>query len=359
VLELGLTAAVEADAAGVAVPETTWLVLMRMCDALAAIVDVTANPPRQGDADDGHGLIIDGAGTHRWSSLLHTGDVLFGRQKWWPHASTEDVRTPLLGSLSDGARTAAVRPAERPTHLSDAGMTIMRTSGTTGEIWVRCDGGPHGFLSIAAHAHADALSVEVRHDGVDILADPGTYCYHGQPEWRSYFRSTLGHNTLELDGRNQSQSGGPFMWTRHAHTSVLVANGARWTAEHDGYARGREPASHRRTVHLNRERGEVRVQDDVRAPAAHDCRLAFHLGPAVTAVLDEHSAVLSWRGRTASLELPAGLTWTAHRGEENPPLGWYSTEFGHREPATTLIGTGRAGGALRVPLVTVLRFHDS
>ena len=27
------------------------------------------------------------------------------------------------------------------------------------------------FLSIAAHAHADALSVEVRCDGVDILAD--------------------------------------------------------------------------------------------------------------------------------------------------------------------------------------------
>ncbi|HEX6357320.1 alginate lyase family protein [Actinophytocola sp.] len=359
VLELGLTAAVEADAAGVAVPETMWLVLMRMCDALAAIVDVKVNPPRQGDADDGHGLIVDGAGAHRWSSLLHTGDVLFGRQRWWPLVSTEDVRTPLLGSLSDGARPTAVRPAERPTHLSDAGMTIMRTTGTTGEIWVRCDGGPHGFLSIAAHAHADALSVEVRHDGVDILADPGTYCYHGQPAWRSYFRSTLGHNTLELDGRDQSQSGGPFMWTRHARTSVLVANGSRWTAEHDGYARGREPASHRRTVHLNRDRGEVRIQDDVRAPTVRNCRLAFHLGPEVTTVLDGHSALLSWRDRTASLELPTTLTWTAHHGEENPPLGWYSTEFGHREPATTLIGAGLAGGPARLPLVTVLRFHDS
>jgi Heparinase II/III-like protein/Heparinase II/III N-terminus len=358
VLELGLAAAVEADAAGVTVPDTTWLVLMRMCDALAAIVDVTANPPRQGDADDGHGLIVDGAGTHRWSSLLHTGDVLFGRQRWWPLVSTEDVRTPLIGSLSNGARTDAVRPVERPAHLSDAGMTIMRTTGTTGEIWVRCDGGPHGFLSIAAHAHADALSVEVRHDGVDILADPGTYCYHGQPEWRSYFRSTLGHNTLELDGRDQSQSGGPFMWTRHARTNVLVANGARWTAEHDGYARGREPAAHRRTVHLDRERAEVTLHDEVRAPGARDCRLAFHLGPEVTVVLDGHDAVLSWRDRTASLALPVELTWTAHRGEENPPLGWYSTEFGRREPTTTLVGTGRTGGQRRSPLVTTLRFHS-
>lgn len=358
VLELGITAAVEADAAGVTVPDTTWLVLMRMCDALAAIVDVQVNPPRQGDADDGHGLIVDGAGTHRWSSLLHTGDVLFGRQRWWPLVSMEDARTPLLGALSNGVRTDAVRPAERPTHLADAGMTIMRTTGTLGEVWVRCDGGPHGFLSIAAHAHADALSVEVRHDGVDILADPGTYCYHGQPDWRSYFRSTLGHNTLELDGRDQSQSGGPFMWTRHARTSVLVANGAKWTAEHDGYSRGREPAAHRRTVHLDRDRREVTLHDEVRAPGPRDCRLAFHLGPEVTVVLDGHSAVLSWHDRTASLELPPELTWTAHRGEENPPLGWYSTEFGRREPATTLVGAGRAGGPRQEALVTTLRFRS-
>lgn len=356
VLELGLAAAVEADAAGVAVPDTTWLVLMRMCDALAGIVDIKVNPPRQGDADDGHGLVVDGTATHRWSSLLHTGDLLFGRQRWWPLVSIDDVRTPLLSSLSNGARTDAVRPVERPTHLADAGMTILRTTDMHAEIWCRCDGGPHGFLSIAAHAHADALSVEVRHDGVDILADPGTYCYHGQPEWRSYFRSTLAHNTLELDGHDQSRSGGPFMWTRHARTSVLAANGARWTAEHDGYARGREPAAHRRTVHLDRERREVTLRDEVRAPAARNCRLAFHLGPEVAAVLEGSSAVLSWRDRTALLTLPDALTWTAHRGEENPPLGWYSTEFGSREPATTLIGAGFTGGPLHKPLVTVLRF---
>jgi hypothetical protein len=357
VLELGIAGAVEADAAGVAVPDTTWLVLMRMCDALAAVVDVAGNPPRQGDADDGHGLVVDGAGTHRWAGLLHTGDVLFGRQRWWPRLSTEDVRTPLIGSLCQGVRTDAVRPAERPVHLADAGMTIMRTAGTLGEIWCRCDGGPHGFLSIAAHAHADALSVEVRHDGVDILADPGTYCYHGQPQWRGYFRSTLGHNTLELDGRDQSQSGGPFMWTRHARTTELVATGSKWTAEHDGYSRGREPAAHRRTVQLDADRRELLVHDEVRAPATRDCRLAFHLGPEVTVVLDGHSAVLSWRNRTASMTLPSTLTWTAHRGAENPPLGWYSSEFGRREPATTLIGTGRAGGPGQPPLITVLRFH--
>ena len=362
VLELGVAAAVEADAAGVRVPDTTWLVLMRMCDTLAAIVDVRLNPPRQGDADDGHGLILDGAGTHRWASLLHVGDQLFGRLRWWPQVPVDDVRTPLVAALSNGARNDAVRPSNRPDHLADAGMTFLRTADREpGEIWCRCDGGPHGFLSIAAHAHADALSVEVRHDGVEILADPGTYCYHGQPEWRGYFRSTLGHNTLELDGRNQSQSGGPFMWTRHARTQVLTANPgqgavATWRAEHDGYSRGREPAVHRRTVRLDRKVRELEIHDEVRSVGGHDCRLAFHLGPAVTALLDGHTALLSWDDRTAVLELPRELEWAAHRGVEDPPLGWYSADFGLREPTTVLVGTGRAGGDQAASFVTVLRF---
>ncbi|MFL6126863.1 heparinase II/III family protein [Actinophytocola sp.] len=120
-----------------------------------------------------------------------------------------------------------------------------------------------------------------------------------------------------------------------------------------------QAVAHRRTVHLDRDRREVTLQDEVRAPVARDCRLAFHLGPEVDVVLDGHSAVLSWHDRTASLELPPALSWTAHRGEEHPPLGWYSTEFGHRVPATTLLGAGLAGGQRQPALVTVLRFHDS
>ena len=57
-------------------------------------------------------------------------------------------------------------------------MTILSSEAPRGpEIWCRCDGGPLGFLSIAAHGHADALSVEVRYDGVEVLVDPGTYCF--------------------------------------------------------------------------------------------------------------------------------------------------------------------------------------
>ncbi|CBG69454.1 conserved hypothetical protein [Streptomyces scabiei 87.22] len=364
VLELGLAALAEADAAGVEVPATVRPVLLRMTDALAAVVDNRLRPPRQGDADDGHGLIVDGAGTDRWASLLATGDAVFGRLDWWPAVTGTDVRTPLLAALvkpypENGTELSVTRPASRPTRFADAGMTILRGPR---EIWVRCDGGPHGFLSIAAHAHADALSLEVRHDGVDVFADPGTYCYHGQPEWRRYFRSTLGHNTLELDGTDQSVSGGPFLWTRQARSRVLVSDTsgegtARWCAEHDGYA----PSVHRRRVELTAASRELRVVDEIhgRHSPRRAVRLAFHLGPAIAADLVGHRAELTWtrdgEDRSAVLDLPGQLAWSAHRGESDPPLGWYSAGFGRKEPATTLIGTGFADGA--EGFTTVLGFR--
>ncbi|MGW7518672.1 alginate lyase family protein [Streptomyces sp. NPDC054796] len=383
VLELGLAAVAEADAADVPVPAPVRLVLLRMTDALAAVVDSRTRPPRQGDADDGHGLIVDGAGTDRWASLLATGEAVFGSRPWWPTVTGTDVRTPLLAALirpypKDGSAPDVARPATRPAHFADAGMTILRGPGKTGEIWCRCDGGPHGFLSIAAHAHADALSVEVRHDGVDVLADPGTFCYHGQPEWRRYFRSTLGHNTLQLDGADQSVSGGPFLWTRHARSRVLTADTsgaapdtpgtadtsgasgrgvARWCAEHDGYGR----SVHRRRVELTAAEQELRVTDEVRGPrrAVH---LAFHLGPAIAADLVGNWAVLTWtrdgEDRFAVLDLPGQLSWRAHRGETDPPLGWYSPGFGRKEPSTTLVGTGFTDGTASAgEFTTVLRFR--
>ncbi|UNZ15916.1 alginate lyase family protein [Streptomyces sp. 891-h] len=377
VLELGLAAVAEADAARVPVPVTVRLVLLRMTDALAAVVDNRLRPPRQGDADDGHGLVLDGAGTDRWASLLATGDAVFGRLAWWPEVTGTDVRTPVLAALirpyaEKRTAPAVSRPARRPAHFADAGLTILRGPG---EIWCRCDGGPHGFLAIAAHAHADALSVEVRHDGVDVLADPGTYCYHGQPEWRQYFRSTLGHNTLQLDDGDQSVSGGPFLWTRHARSRVLAVDTsdpsvARWCAEHDGY----QPSVHRRRVELTAASQELRVVDEVRGPYSprRAVRLAFHLGPAITADLVGNRAELSWtrdgEERSAVLDLPAQLSWRAHRGETGPSpssssrghpvLGWYSAGFGRKEPATTLVGTGFAdGGALSGEFVTVLGFR--
>jgi hypothetical protein len=260
-----------------------------------------------------------------------------------------------------GKREISGRPDKRQNRFTDAGITILRTArGDSPEIWCRCDGGPHGFLSIAAHAHADALSVEVRHGGVDILADPGTYCYHGEPQWRSYFRSTIAHNTVEFAGRSQSVEGGPFMWLRHARTREIQASDLSWTAEHDGYASLRPPARHRRSVRLDPEAACLEITDVVTG-GSDDLRLAFHLGPDVSAELTDDCALLEWTSAgsayAARLELAHGLRWSLHRGETAPILGWYSPGLGRRVPAVSLIGEGRCRPGSS--LITTLNFAES
>ena len=368
VFELGVLAAAEAAAAGTPVPDDTWRLLCSMADAMASLVDCLGQPPRQGDSDEGRVVLLDAPVRGRWPALLALGDGVFGRLGWWP-AVPRDAGSVLLRSLAGDVEEVSGRPAARPDRFPDAGISILRTAAADSpELWCRCDGGPHGFLSIAAHAHADALSVEVRYGGVDVLADPGTYCYHGEPAWRSYFQSTIGHNTVEVGGRWQSVRGGAFLWLRHAAGRELaVADDgevASWTGEHDGY----RPAVHRRSVRLDRAARVVEITDEI-SGGAHDVRVAFHLGPDVAASLtsaaggDDAGAVasLAWPDAmtpgSAELTLPAGLEWSLHRGETAPILGWYSAGLGHRVPAVTLLAQGRSLPDGR--LVTRLKFAES
>ena len=208
VAELGFLAAVEAEVSGHPLSPGAWQRLCAMADSAAALVDARLRPPRQGDSDEGRALLLDAPPPNRWPSCWRwptrsSAGSTGGRGCPPTRAARSSARWPAPSTTIEG------RPVQRPSRFADAGTTLLRTNGEN-EIWCRCDGGPHGYLSIAAHAHADALSVEVRYAGVDILADPGTYCYHGEPAWRSYFRSTIAHNTVELGGQSQSSRWRPL-----------------------------------------------------------------------------------------------------------------------------------------------------
>ena len=355
VTELGLVALVEAHAAGHPLSAATSDLLTRSLDAAAAVLDVAGRPPRQGDGDEGRALVLDDPGADPWAVLLDCGAGVLGPCDWWP-SGEEGVASTLLRALAPLPSTAP-RPKSPPRDFPDAGIHLLRTPpGGGAELWCRCDGGPQGFLSIAAHGHADALSVEVRHDGVELLVDPGTYCYHGEPEWRSYFRSTRAHNTVEVDGLDQATEAGPFMWTDHADAVVDATEAGpdgvqAWAGHHTAYARVDAALCHDRRVVLDGPNGRLAVTDTVTGSHEHRLRLFWHVGPEVTVELRDGVADLGWRGRDGAprrghLLLPAALEWSAHRGETDPPLGWFSPRFGSKVPCTTLVGEGSWSGTL-------------
>jgi hypothetical protein len=350
-LELLLVAGCEADAAGSPMSDRFWAVVQRMADALAASLDARLQPPRQGDADDGRALLLSAGTRSPAEEALEACAVLLGPAPWWPLLRGGGVAAALLTSIAQPRNVGAKRPASRPNSFPTAGISILRdTQPGAEEIWCRFDHGAHGFLATAAHAHADALSFELRVGGQELFVDPGTYCYHDEAAWRAYFRSTVAHNALELLGRDLAVQAGPFLWSTHPAARRIFAEGldggprAMVTACHEAYRDGRNRVTHRRRLVLDRTSRSLEVLDEIEASRALPARLAFHLHPGVACDLAGHVVKLTWTadgaGRAATMTLPDALRWRAHRGETDPILGWYSARFGEKQPTTMLLGIG-------------------
>jgi hypothetical protein len=149
------------------------------------------------------------------------------------------------------------------------------------------------------------------------------------------------------------------MWARQAKSREIEASDPElaWAAEHDGYGALSPAAVHRRSVRFDQEERAIEITDVI-DDGGHDVRMAFHLGPEVSADLVAGSAMLSWEGPDGSgaarLELPGEFDWQSHRGETSPILGWYSVGLGERVPAVTLLGQGRCTPGIQ--LITRLFF---
>jgi hypothetical protein len=348
VLGLLLLAAIEGDAAGRPLSGDCWHALTRMGDALAANLAADSSgalrAPRQGDGDDACALLVDAPETGPWSPLLELAAQVLGPRDWWSKARGGFVLAKVAAPLARSRSGDALRPAQRKNAFKEAGVTFLRTEDDA--IAARVDHGPHGFLSTAAHGHADALAFELSIGGQPVLIDPGTYCYQGEPEWRRYFRSTLAHNTLEIAGADQAVQAGPFLWSSQPASWVDAMSGidggdqAELTIAHDGYRRLESKTTHFRRFVLDRRTQTLAVSDWIETAAPVLVRLAFHLHPGVAVTLEGHRAQLRWTGGAAVIDLPEKLSWALHCGQEQPPLGWFSPAFGEKMPTIVLIGSG-------------------
>lgn len=134
--------------------------------------------------------------------------------------------------------------------------------------------------NLPAHAHADCLSFELIVDGEVLIVDAGTSTYE-RGEQRSYERSTRAHNTVVLDGSDQTEVWGTFRAaaraipqlerTERRNGSIVV------TASHDGYERLSGRPRHRRTWIATSD--EVQIWDEVDGKGSHGLDLYIHLAP--------------------------------------------------------------------------------
>lgn len=331
-----------------------WARLESMLEFLAALMDKNGHVPMIGDSDDA--LMVRLSQEPGWcpyQSLLATGAILFKRGDFAAKAGRLDDKSRwLLGDSAAHALAALEQPlAETPkTAFPEGGYYVLGARyGTADEVRAVVDCGPLGYLSIAAHGHADALSMVLSAGGRELLVDPGTYAYHTQKKWRDYFRSTFAHNTVCVDGVDQSVIGGNFLWLDKAnaqcHRFDVEAGLQRFTGGHDGYQRLSDPVTHQREIIFDPAHNAFQVQDSVSCKGDHALEICWHFAEDCVVTLKDGQVV----AESGSVQLRMAMDVSQMcaeilRGQDEPAAAWVSRSFDVKVPTTTVVWRGRING---------------
>jgi hypothetical protein len=324
-----------------------------MLDYLASIMDAGGNVPMFGDSDDAVVLGLSREPDFSVSrSLLATGAILFRRGDFKLKAGRLDDKTRwLFGEGADAefasldAETTRLPPRQT---FPEGGYFVLGCGfETPDEIRLVADAGPLGYRTIAAHGHADALSFSLSAGGLEFFVDPGTYAYHTQERWRSYFRGTAAHNTVRIDGLDQSVAGGNFMWLAKARAgcSLWLSSPEKDSFEgwHDGYMRLDDPVKHRRLIELDKRGRRVLIEDTLDMGEEHDVELFFHCSERCSVDAVPGGFLVSHQDLAIRLILPQAdrAENLVYRGSLAPLAGWVSRAFDTRQPAPTIVWRAR------------------
>jgi uncharacterized heparinase superfamily protein len=224
--------------------------------------------------------------------------AVIGRmQHWLGTMLGPDGEVPLLNDAVavGAARLGLLSPqppaAERLHVLAPSGYVVVRPDPRAQLV---VDVGDPCPDELPAHAHADCLSFELWVDGRLIIADTGTSTYEPGAR-RAYERSTAAHNTVEVDGVDQTEVWGTFRAARRARGTLLTAydDGAAVTvvASHNGYRRLPGSPVHRRRWVVSS--GKLEIDDTVEGAGAHALVSRLHVDDATTG-----GVALAGRGAT-------------------------------------------------------------
>jgi len=250
---------------------------------------------------------------------------------------------------------AGTPPARRCVGFADGGYHVQRSGWGDGgrafadERFLIFDCGPIGD---GGHGHYDLLNIEVAAGGRPLVVDPGRYTYDEQePNLRHWFKGTAAHNTVVVDGLDQTpyRPGKPRKGTiargrlieRHGAPGLDLVHGEATSRQYD--------AVHTRRVAFVADEYWV-VEDRLAADAPHRYELRFHLAPEA-----EGNVVVERRADGWAVRAPGvGLVFA---GDAEPAVepGWYAPVYGvkHAAPVLSVVAEGRADATfttLVVPL---------
>ena len=212
-----------------------------------------------------------------------------------------------------------------------------------------------GPLGDGGHGHYDVLSLELAASGQPLIVDPGRYTYSEQgPNWRRYFKATAAHNTVCVDGLDQT----PY---RRGKPKGAVATGrlmGRWSTAGLDLIGGEVhspayDAIHARWLIFVADEYWI-IADRLTGTREHRYDLRFHLAPSAW----DRTRVVQDRDITV-VSAPDVVLVLAPAREASLEPGWYAPEYGLKVPIPVVsVAADGVSNAQFLTLVAPRPSHD-
>lgn len=242
-------------------------------------------------------------------------------------------RPDFLYAATAGSQGTA--PRERYASFSEGGYFVERSGWGKNETSFRderyliFDCGP---LGDGGHGHYDLLSVEIAACGRPLIIDPGRYTYSEQePNWRRWFKGTAAHNTICVDGMDQT----PY---HRGKPKGRVSRGRlleRLSAPDFDMICGEAISPAYEVTHTRRiffVAGEYWIiADRLRGTRPHRFDLRFHLSPEA----QNQVAIKAQAGMFVARTPECALAFYRAGNLDIEP-GWYAPSYGVKHPAPVI-----------------------
>ncbi len=246
---------------------------------------------------------------------------------------------PTPSQIFDYARS--VTGYEPPPKLTGLAIYEKPESGyyvcRDGEDMIMIDCGSLGPGYQSGHAHCDTLSYELAIDGRRVIVDSGVFDYEPSAE-RAYARSTRAHNTVVVDGEEQSEMWGVFRVARRAKPlraffEKQLDGSVMFEGAHDGYARLPGKPIHKRQMSFDGQ-GSWVIKDMLEGRGTHRMESYIHIHPDFQVVQSEADIrVIEPNGSTMAIIEALG---PSHVRTER---GWFFPEFGVKHENHVIVFT--------------------
>jgi hypothetical protein len=248
-------------------------------------------------------------------------------------------------------------PVERYVNFPDAGYFIQRSgwgenqSEFADERFLIFDCGP---LGDGGHGHYDALSIEIAAGGRPLIVDPGRFTYHEDKfNWRHWFKGTAAHNTVCVDGLDQTPyyCGKPKGGVAKAHLLERLS-APNFDLLCSRVTSPSYDAVHTRFIFFIADEYWVLV-DKLSDELVHDYNLRFHLPPDAM----NHTAIQSSDGNNAVITPGLALVFPSCTQPQLEP-GWFAPEYGQKISAPVVSVHTKAAETVFFTLVMPVKLND-